>query len=118
MVVPVCSRSKDIVEPIIKPQWYVKCDDMAKKAMEVVESGELKIIPDSHKKTWNYWMEGMRDWCISRYATFHIRFILLSRHAWDLSPWFINFSVHHGRDGPHPYEVFHSLPCRNVSSET
>lgn len=66
MVVPVCSRSKDIVEPIIKPQWYVKCDDMAKKAMEVVESGELKIIPDSHKKTWNYWMEGMRDWCISR----------------------------------------------------
>ena len=71
MVVPVCSRSKDIVEPIIKPQWYVKCDDMAKKAMEVVESGELKIIPDSHKKTWNYWMEGMRDWCISRYATFH-----------------------------------------------
>eukprot|EP00088_Acartia_fossae_P071292 TRINITY_DN975_c0_g1_i12.p1 TRINITY_DN975_c0_g1~~TRINITY_DN975_c0_g1_i12.p1 ORF type:complete len:1148 (-),score=390.12 TRINITY_DN975_c0_g1_i12:331-3774(-) len=66
MVVPVCSRSKDIVEPIIKPQWYVKCDDMAKKAMEAVESGELKIIPDSHKKTWNYWMEGMRDWCISR----------------------------------------------------
>merc|ERR1719431_921751 len=66
MVVPVCSRSKDIVEPIIKPQWYVKCDDMAKKAMQAVDSGELKIIPDSHKKTWNYWMEGMRDWCISR----------------------------------------------------
>ncbi len=66
MVVPVCTRSKDIIEPIIKPQWYVKCDDMAKKAMEVVDSGELKIIPDSHKKTWNYWMEGMRDWCISR----------------------------------------------------
>lgn len=39
---------------------------MAKKAMEAVESGELKIIPDAHKKTWNYWMEGMRDWCISR----------------------------------------------------
>ena len=39
---------------------------MAKKAMEAVDSGELKIIPDAHKKTWNYWMEGMRDWCISR----------------------------------------------------
>ena len=39
---------------------------MAKKATAVVETGELKIIPDSHKKTWNYWMDGMRDWCISR----------------------------------------------------
>jgi len=66
MVVPVCSRSKDIIEPIMKPQWYVKCDDMAKKAMEAVDSGELRIIPESHKKTWAYWMSGMRDWCISR----------------------------------------------------
>jgi len=66
MVVPVCSRSKDIVEPIIKPQWYVQCADMAKQAMEAVGSGELTIIPESHKKTWSYWMEGMRDWCISR----------------------------------------------------
>jgi len=66
MVVPVCSRSKDIVEPIIKPQWYVQCDDMAKKAMEAVNTNALNIIPESHKKTWSYWMEGMRDWCISR----------------------------------------------------
>ncbi len=35
MVVPVCSRSKDIVEPLIKPQWYVDCNDMAAKAVEV-----------------------------------------------------------------------------------
>jgi len=66
MVVPVCSRSKDIVEPIIKPQWYVKCDDMAAEAMKAVNTGALNIIPESHKKTWSYWMEGMRDWCISR----------------------------------------------------
>lgn len=52
MVVPICSRSKDIVEPIIKPQWWVKCDDMAAKATEAVQSGELKIIPESHTKTW------------------------------------------------------------------
>lgn len=36
MVVPICSRSKDIVEPLIKPQWYVKCDEMASKATEAV----------------------------------------------------------------------------------
>ncbi|KAL0280027.1 UNVERIFIED_CONTAM: hypothetical protein PYX00_001450 [Menopon gallinae] len=66
MVVPICSRSKDIVEPLIKPQWYVKCDEMASKATEAVRSGELKITPESHAKIWYRWMEGIRDWCISR----------------------------------------------------
>lgn len=66
MVVPICSRSKDVVEPLIKPQWYVKCDKMAKNATEAVKSGELKIIPESHTKTWYHWMDGIRDWCISR----------------------------------------------------
>ncbi|XP_042860991.1 valine--tRNA ligase-like isoform X2 [Penaeus japonicus] len=66
MVVPVCSRSKDIIEPMIKPQWYVKCLDMAAKAVEAVKSGELEIIPKMHEKTWFHWMDEMRDWCISR----------------------------------------------------
>lgn len=66
MVIPVCSRSKDIIEPMPKAQWYVSCDKMAKDAIEVVASGSLKIIPDNHVKTWNNWMENMRDWCISR----------------------------------------------------
>ena len=63
MVVPVCSRSKDIVEPMIKPQWYVKCDQMA---AEAVRSGQLKIVPEMHQKTWFNWMDNIRDWCISR----------------------------------------------------
>lgn len=66
MVIPICSRSKDVVEPMLKPQWYLNCDDMAKKAVEVVDSGELKIIPEMHTKTWHHWMSGIRDWCISR----------------------------------------------------
>lgn len=66
MVVPICSRSKDVVEPMIKPQWYVKCDEMAKSATEAVRSGELKIIPEMHEKTWYNWMDGIRDWCVSR----------------------------------------------------
>lgn len=66
MVVPICSRSKDVVEPLIKPQWYVKCDEMAANAVEAVRSGELKIIPEVHTKIWNHWMEGIRDWCVSR----------------------------------------------------
>uniref|UniRef100_A0A8B9KKM6 Valine--tRNA ligase n=1 Tax=Astyanax mexicanus TaxID=7994 RepID=A0A8B9KKM6_ASTMX len=66
MVVPVCSRSKDIVEPLLKPQWYVDCADMGKQAADAVRNGELKIIPDHHLKTWFNWMDNIRDWCISR----------------------------------------------------
>ncbi|CAH0546633.1 unnamed protein product [Brassicogethes aeneus] len=66
MVVPICSRSKDVVEPMLKPQWYVKCDDMAAKAVKAVNDGDLKIIPEMHVKTWHHWMDGIRDWCISR----------------------------------------------------
>ncbi|XP_057691094.1 valine--tRNA ligase [Corythoichthys intestinalis] len=66
MVVPVCSRSKDIVEPLLKPQWYVNCTDMGKQAADAVRDGRLKIIPDHHLKTWFNWMDNIRDWCISR----------------------------------------------------
>ncbi|XP_066148110.1 valine--tRNA ligase [Euwallacea fornicatus] len=66
MIVPICNRSKDVVEPMLKPQWYVNCSEMASNAIKAVENKELKIIPEQHVKTWNYWMEGIRDWCISR----------------------------------------------------
>ncbi|XP_075042710.1 valine--tRNA ligase [Mixophyes fleayi] len=66
MVVPVCSRSKDIVEPLLKPQWYVWCDEMGKRAADAVRDGHLSIIPEFHKKTWFNWMDNIRDWCISR----------------------------------------------------
>ncbi|RCN35896.1 valine--tRNA ligase [Ancylostoma caninum] len=66
MVVPICSRSKDIIEPLLKAQWYVKCEEMARRAVAAVESGELKLIPDYHVATWNRWLQSNRDWCISR----------------------------------------------------
>uniref|UniRef100_A0A915A9X0 Valine--tRNA ligase n=1 Tax=Parascaris univalens TaxID=6257 RepID=A0A915A9X0_PARUN len=66
MIVPICSRSKDVIEPILKSQWYVRCDMMAERAKEAVARGELVIIPDYHVATWNRWLDSMRDWCISR----------------------------------------------------
>ncbi|XP_047134563.1 valine--tRNA ligase isoform X1 [Hydra vulgaris] len=66
MVIPMCSRSKDIVEPLLIPQWYVDCKEMAAKAVQAVRNGDLKIIPQMHEKTWYQWMENCRDWCISR----------------------------------------------------
>jgi valyl-tRNA synthetase len=43
MVVPVCNRSKDIIEPLLKPQWYVRCDEMAQKAVEAVQNGRKNM---------------------------------------------------------------------------
>lgn len=61
-----CSRSGDILEPMITPQWYVNCDNMAKRAADSVRNGELKIVPADHEKTWFHWLDNIRDWCVSR----------------------------------------------------
>ena len=61
-----CSRSGDILEPMITPQWYVNCTNMAKRSVDAVRNGDLKIVPADHEKTWYYWLENIRDWCISR----------------------------------------------------
>lgn len=67
MALKICSRSKDIIEPMMKPQWYVKCDTIAKRMLEVVDNGELQIIPEQpHIKIWRNYMNDLRDWCISR----------------------------------------------------
>jgi valyl-tRNA synthetase len=61
-----CSRSGDILEPMITPQWYVNCDGMARRSTDAVRNGELKIIPAEHEKTWFQWLDNIRDWCVSR----------------------------------------------------
>jgi valyl-tRNA synthetase len=55
-----CSRSKDIIEPLLKPQWYVDCSDMAAQACRAVREKELKIIPDMFEKTWFQWLDNCR----------------------------------------------------------
>ena len=47
-----CSKSGDIIEPLLKPQWYVNCSDMAARSVAAVKNKELTIIPDTHEKTW------------------------------------------------------------------
>jgi valyl-tRNA synthetase len=65
-VLPTCSRSKDIIEPLLKSQWYVNCKEMAARAVQAVKSKRLQIIPDIHEAIWFHWLEDCRDWCISR----------------------------------------------------
>lgn len=66
MILPICSRSKDVIELMLKPQWFVKCEEMATDAIKVVETGELVIHPDNFRTEWIRWLSESRDWCISR----------------------------------------------------
>jgi valyl-tRNA synthetase len=66
MVLPICGRSGNIVEPLMKPQWWINCQSMASQAVEVVKSGQLTITPAASEKEWYRWLETPQDWCISR----------------------------------------------------
>ncbi|MBC2478197.1 valine--tRNA ligase, partial [Clostridium beijerinckii] len=59
-------RCGTTVEPIISKQWYVKMEDLAKPAIEVVKSGKTKFVPERFDKIYFNWMENIQDWCISR----------------------------------------------------
>ena len=59
-------RCGTTVEPMVKQQWFVKMEEMAKPAMKALKTGELKIVPESFGRTYLHWLEGIRDWCISR----------------------------------------------------
>ena len=59
-------RCGTTVEPMIKPQWFVKMDEMAKAAIKTLDDGNLQFVPARFDKTYLHWLENIRDWCISR----------------------------------------------------
>lgn len=66
MQLPICSRSGDVIEHLLKPQWFVRTEKMAQSAIDAVENGEIEIHPASFKDEWHRWLSTNRDWCISR----------------------------------------------------
>lgn len=54
------------IEPYLSEQWFMKMDDLAKPAVDVVKEGKIRFYPKHWEKTYFHWMEGIRDWCISR----------------------------------------------------
>ena len=61
-----CYRCGTIIEPRVSKQWFVKMEPLAKRALEVVRNGEIKIMPKRMEKIYYNWLENIRDWCISR----------------------------------------------------
>lgn len=61
-----CQRCHTVVEPMVSKQWFVKMKELAQPAIDVVKSGELRYIPKRFENGYLFWMENIRDWCISR----------------------------------------------------
>ena len=64
--VPHAERDSTILEPRLISQWYCDVSELARRALEKAESGELKFVPDMWKNTWRAWLMNIRPWCISR----------------------------------------------------
>ena len=59
-------RTNAVIEPRLSTQWFLKMGKLAEMALESIESGKVKLIPDKYRNTYRHWMETVKDWCISR----------------------------------------------------
>ncbi len=66
MKVPLCEKTKDVIEPLIKPQWWMRMKEMAAAALDVVEQGQITIKPETARRSYQRWMSNVNDWCLSR----------------------------------------------------
>ncbi|HYG05926.1 MAG TPA: valine--tRNA ligase [Stenotrophomonas sp.] len=64
--VPRGDRTGQVVEPYLTDQWFVKMDELARRGLELVESGQIQFVPPNWINTYRHWMENIQDWCISR----------------------------------------------------
>ncbi len=61
-----CDRCAEVVEPLVSKQWYMKMEPLARPAIEAVEDGRVRIVPERFAKVYFNWMYNIRDWCVSR----------------------------------------------------
>jgi valyl-tRNA synthetase len=76
MMLPICARTGQVVEPMLTDQWFVAMNkvspqdatgkSIAQKAIDAVQSGEVQFVPENWVNTYNQWMNNIQDWCISR----------------------------------------------------
>ena len=64
--VPRGDRTGAVIEPFLTDQWYVAVESLAKPAIDAVESGDIRFVPENWNKTYYQWMHNIQDWCISR----------------------------------------------------
>ncbi|MBF12782.1 MAG: valine--tRNA ligase [Legionellales bacterium] len=65
-VVPVCDRTQTVLEPYLTQQWFMNMKELAKRAIQVVENGDIEFHPKHEEKVYFHWLNHIQDWCISR----------------------------------------------------
>ncbi len=85
-----CYKCNTIIEPQIKDQWFVKMEPLARMAIESVNRGDIKFIPNNYEKIFRYWMENSQDWNISRQIVWGI----------PIPAWFKDDKVHASIEKP------------------
>ena len=63
---PFGDRSGVVIEPFLTDQWYVDAKTLAGPALDAVRSGDIRVVPETWKKTWYQWLENIQPWCVSR----------------------------------------------------
>ncbi|XP_052721885.1 valine--tRNA ligase-like isoform X2 [Crassostrea angulata] len=66
MTLPICSRSKDVIEPLEMEQWFVNMEEMSQMGINAVKTKQLTFVPEYHQKVWFNWLKSAEEWCISR----------------------------------------------------
>ncbi|MDD5364103.1 MAG: valine--tRNA ligase [Gallionellaceae bacterium] len=66
LMIPRGDRTHSVIEPMLTDQWFMSMEGLAKQALGVVDSGELKFVPENWTTTYRQWLENIQDWCISR----------------------------------------------------
>lgn len=66
MKIPLCEKSKDVIEPLLKAQWWMKMGDLAEAAIKAVKDGQIKIRPEESERSFHRWLGDINDWCLSR----------------------------------------------------
>lgn len=97
MAVPICSRSRDVVEYIKKPQWYLRTKDMAARAAEAVRSGKLRLIPGTYENMWFRYLDDNRDWCLSRQLWWGHRIPVYRYLVHQIEHWVAAESLEHAK---------------------
>jgi valyl-tRNA synthetase len=66
LMVPRGDRTHAVIEPMLTDQWFMAMEDLAKRGLDAVNTGELRFVPENWTTTYKQWLEGIQDWCISR----------------------------------------------------
>jgi valyl-tRNA synthetase len=66
LMIPRGDRTHAVIEPMLTDQWFMSMESLAKRALGVVDSGELKFVPENWTTTYRQWLENIQDWCVSR----------------------------------------------------